>query len=266
MQSVHYLIFDVKSFVDAPLAERLQFSGEESSAASPAKTASKSKAKTKKKPDLDFVPYTLQIPSAVVLAKVSETYELLDIAALSEVRMQPEEIVERFWLGWERYDRPVLVTFNGRESALPLLELSAFRYGLAIPGWFSPVAKNYEWPRNRFNHSVHIDLMDVFTSFGTTRFVGGLDLAVSLLGRSGWRKTPDQTIWKMHEAGEFQEIENACVGDVLSAYFVFLRTRVLAGLLSSAGEKKLVAAARQWLEERAEATPAFAQYLETWEK
>ena len=108
--------------------------------------------------------------------------------------------------------------------------------------------------------------MDVFTSFGTTRFVGGLDLAVSLLGRSGWRKTPDQTIWKMHEAGEFQEIENACVGDVLSAYFVFLRTRVLAGLLSSAGEKKLVAAARQWLEERAEATPAFAQYLETWEK
>lgn len=266
MQSVHYLIFDVKSFVDAPLAERLQFSREESSAPSSAKTSSRSKTKTKKKADPDFVPYTLQIPSAVVLAKVSETYDLLDVAMLSEVRMQPKEIVERFWLGWERYDRPVFVTFNGRESALPLLELSAFRYGLSLPGWFSPVAKNYEWPRNRFNHSVHIDLMDVFTSFGTTQFVGGLDLAVSLLGHSGWKKTPDETIWKMHEDEEFQEIEIACVGDVLSTYFVFLRTRVLAGLLSSAGEKKLVAATRHWLEERAEVTPAFAQYLETWEK
>ena len=266
MQSVHYLIFDVKSFVDVPLAERIQFFGEESSAASPAKTSSRSKARTRKKADLDFVPYTLQIPSADVLAKVSETYELLDIAALSEVRMKPEEIVERFWLGWERYDRPVFVTFNGRESALPLLELSAFRYGIPLPGWFSPVAKNYEWPRNRFNQSAHIDLLDVFTSFGTTRFVGGLDLAVSLLGRSNWKKIPDQTIWKMHEAGEFQKIENACVGDVLSTYFVFLRTRVMTGHLSPAGEKKLVEATRRWLEEKGETNDVFREYLAAWEQ
>jgi len=265
MQSVRYLIFDVKSFADAQLVARVHFPEDESLVASPLEAVHRWKTELMEKNGSDFIPYTFHIPTAIVLAKVSEKYELLDIASLSEVRMKPEEIVERFWRGWERYGRPTLVTFNGRTYDVPLLELSAFRYGIPIPGWFSPVGKNYDQLRTHFNQAAHIDLQDLFTNFGTTRFTGGLNLAANILGKPGKMEIQDAMVQEMHEAGKFQEIENHCIGDVLNTYFVFLRARVLTGYLPPSGEQKLVNTARQWLEERVETCEAYKEYLEKWE-
>ena len=58
---------------------------------------------------------------------------MLDLVALDEPQFRPHVITEHFWRGWESYQRPTLVSFNGRTFDIPLLELAAFRYGVSLP-------------------------------------------------------------------------------------------------------------------------------------
>jgi hypothetical protein len=60
------------------------------------------------------------------------------------------------------------------------------------------------------------------------------------------------------------EINDYCRCDVLDTYFVFLRISVMLGRLTLAREQELVSHAKLWLTERADQTPAFAQYLANW--
>lgn len=262
--AIRYLVFDVESFTDAPLVAQIRRTAETPKDLTPDEIVKKWKEQLTDETGRDFIPYPFQIPTCVVLAKVSENYELLDVAAMSEVSLRPPEIVERFWRGWERYGRPTFVTFNGRSFDVPLMELAAFRYGISIPGWFSPLARNYDQPRSRFNQSAHIDLQDVFTNFGATRFSGGLNLAANLVGKPGKMAVQGNMIDDMHRAGKFQEIEDYCRCDVLDTYFVFLRTRVLMGYLTLAEEQKCVEKAKFWLKERAETNVGYQLYLENW--
>lgn len=261
---IRYLVFDVESFTDAPLAAQVRYPEETRNGQTPDEAVKKWKEQLIADTGKDFIPYSFQIPTCVVLAKISENFELLDIAAMSEVSLRPPEIVERFWRGWERYGRPTFVTFNGRSFDIPLMELAAFRYGIPIPGWFSPLARNYDQPRSRFNQSAHIDLQDIFTNFGTTRFSGGLNLAANLIGKPGKMNVQGNIIDEMHSAGKFQEIEDYCRCDVLDTYFVFLRTRVLLGYLSLAEEQKLVEKTKKWIEEKAETNFSCQLYLQKW--
>src|SRR3954471_7516592 len=135
--------------------------------------------------ETDFIPYTFQVPVSVVVAKVSADFSLIDIVALDEPQFRSHIITENFWRGWEVYKRPTLVSFNGRTFDLPLLELAAFRYGLPIPALVALQAKSFEQPRNRFNLESHIDLQELLTNFGTSRFTGGLNLVSNLLGKPG---------------------------------------------------------------------------------
>ncbi len=262
--NIHYLVIDTETVTDENLVARQRFPELLEEGMSPTEIVQKWKEELKADGGRDFIPYTYQVPTAIALGKVSDSYELLDVAALSEVSIPASQIVERFWRGWERYGRPTFVTFNGRSFDMPILELSAFRYGLSLPGWFSPVARNYDQPRSRYNQSSHIDLMDILTNFGATRFPGGLNLAANLIGKPGKMEVSGEKIAELHTAGEFQMIEDYCRCDVLDTYFVFLRTRVMMGYLTLTEEQKLVKSTRKWLEKEAENRRAYQIYLEHW--
>ncbi len=110
----------------------------------------------------DFIPYSFQVPISVVVGKVTAEFRLEDVVVLDEPQFRPHVITENFWRGWENYRRPTLVSFNGRGFDLPLLELAAFRYGIAVPGWFQSAGKSsFDQPRNRYNTTAHIDLLRI---------------------------------------------------------------------------------------------------------
>ncbi len=179
---VEYLVFDVESVADRELVARIRYPRE---AIDPAEAVRRYRAELMEKYGSDFIPYTFQIPISVVAAKLSADFQLIDVVALDEPEFRPHVITEKFWRGWEAYRRPTLVSFNGRSFDIPLLELAAFRFGVGASGWFSTEGKSFEQPRGRYNVQAHLDLCELLTNFGSTRFTGGLSLAANILGKPG---------------------------------------------------------------------------------
>lgn len=259
--NVRYLVFDTESVADAELVSKLRYPGQ---GLAPAEAVRRYRAELMEKYDSDFIPYTFQVPIAAAVGKVAEDFRLLDVVLLDEPNFRPHVITEHFWRGWEKYRRPTLVSFNGRGFDLPLLELSAFRFGINISGWLGGSAKTYDQPRNRYNVQSHIDLCEMLTNFGTTRFQGGLNLAANLLGKPGKMDVQGDMVQDMYESGRLRDINEYCRCDVLDTYFVFLRTRVLAGQLTLEAEQSLVGDTKKWLAENASRVAGFQTYLEHW--
>ncbi|MFO0913918.1 MAG: 3'-5' exonuclease [Pirellulales bacterium] len=258
--AVKYLVVDVESVADGELIGGVRY---------PHEGLSKVEAVRRYRDELmaerqsDFVPYTFQIPIAVVVAKVGADMRLLDLTTLDDPQYRPHIITRNFWLGWEKYDCPTLVTFNGRSFDIPLLELAAFRYGLSIPRWFA-WGQKYDQPRNRYNLESHLDLHDLLANFGATRFAGGLNLAAQLLGKPGKLDVQGHMVQDMYDAGQLAQINDYCRCDVLDTYFVFLRSMVMIGRLTLEKEQALIQKAKQWLTERQADIAAYRTYLDAW--
>ncbi len=258
---VRYFVFDIESVADGDLVTRLRYPGEHLSAQ---EAVQRYRQELWQQHQSDFIPYTFQVPISLVIGKVSDDFRLIDLVALDEPHFRPHVITENFWRGWEAYRRPTLVTFNGRTFDLPLMELAAFRFGLSVPGWFDVQAKAYDQRRNRYNLASHLDLHDVLTNFGATRFTGGLNLAANLLGKPGKMEVQGHMVQDLYDAGKLSQITDYCRCDVLDTYFVFLRICVMLGQIPLAQEQQLIAQTRQWLMERQQEVPAYAMYLENW--
>jgi 3'-5' exonuclease len=259
--AVRYLVLDIESVADGGLVARLRHPGE---AIEAAEAVERYRAELMEKYQSDFVPYTYQVPISVAVAKVAADFRLIDLVVLDEPEFRPHVITENFWRGWEKYRRPTLVSFNGRSFDLPLLELAAFRYGVSLPGWFNSSAKSFEQPRSRYNQQAHIDLCELLTNFGSTRFTGGLNLAANLLGKPGKMDVQGDMVQDMYGAGRVAEINDYCRCDVLDTYFVFLRTRVVVGQLTLDAEQAIIAETKQWLSQKAPEVNAYRLYLDHW--
>lgn len=259
--AVKYLVFDVESVADARLVSKLRY-GE--LGLEPAEAVRRYRAELMEANGTDFIPYTFQLPIAIVVAKVAKDFRLIDLVSLDEPHFRPHVLTERFWRGWDVYKEPTLVSFNGRTFDVPLLELAAFRFGISLASWFKMNAKTYDQPRNRYNIESHLDLNDVLTNFGASRFTGGLNLAANLLGKPGKIDVKGHMVQDLYESGRLGEISDYCRCDVLDTYFVFLRTAVLLGQLTLDDEQQRVADAKQWVVERAPSSEAFRLYLNHW--
>ncbi|HEX5446535.1 MAG TPA: 3'-5' exonuclease [Pirellulales bacterium] len=260
MNNVRYFVFDIESVADGELVSRLRYPGEGLSAAD---AIARYRAELMAKYETDFIPYTFQVPLSLAIAKVTQDFRLADLVALDEPHFRPHIVTENFWRGWDKYGRPTLVSFNGRSFDLPLLELAAFRYGVSVPGWFNLTAKAYDQPRNRYNLEAHIDLQELLTNFGCTRFTGGLNLAANLLGKPGKMDVQGHMVQDLYNEQKLTEINDYCRCDVLDTYFVFLRSRVLVGQLTLEQEQVRIAEIKAWLEERADVR-AYRLYLDRW--
>ncbi|MDR1923637.1 MAG: 3'-5' exonuclease [Planctomycetaceae bacterium] len=259
-ESPAYFVFDVESVADAQLVSKVHFDGKVPESEAIRKYRDELLAAT----DKDFIPYTFQFPVSVVIAKVAADLSLMDVVALDEPHYRSHEICDKFWRGWSAYRQPTLVSFNGRSFDVPLLELAAFKYGISVPAWFAVTTKTFDQPRYRFNSKYHLDLYDVLTNSGLSRFNGGLNLVANMLGKPGKMGTQGYMVQDLYDAGEIQRINDYCKCDVLDTYFVFLRVNVLFGKINRREERKLVKNTKDWLTSKAESNEAFKQYLDNW--
>ena len=95
---------------------------------------------------------------------------------------------------------------------------------------------------------------------------GGLNLCAQLLGKPGKMDTKGFMVQDLWERGERERIDDYCMCDALDTYFVFLRTRVLAGVIALERERELVERARAWIERAAaDGNLALVEYLNRFE-
>src|SRR5687768_3311127 len=109
--TVRYLVFDIESVADGELVSRLRYPAD---SLSPADAVRRYRDELLAKYETDFIPYTFQVPIAVVVAKVAGDFRLIDLVALDEPQYRSPVITQHFWKGWEAYKQPTLVSFNGR--------------------------------------------------------------------------------------------------------------------------------------------------------
>ncbi|GIX03139.1 MAG: hypothetical protein KatS3mg113_0145 [Planctomycetaceae bacterium] len=258
---LRYLLFDIEAAADGGLISRVRYPGE---GLSPAEATRRYRQELIEQTGRDVFPVTYVFPVSVVVGKVDADFLLFELKALDAPRYRSEEMTRLFWKGWEHYNHPTLVSFNGRGYDLPVLELAAFRYGIALPNWFNVTARSFEQSRHRYNLDAHLDLCDILSNFGAVRLSGGLNLLAQVLGKPGKTGVDGSQVQDLYEQGRLEAINDYCCCDVLDTYFVFLRTQVLMGHLTLAREQELVQLTRRWLERQAAEVPAFRTYLDHW--
>jgi len=245
-----YLILDTESIPDGELLASVKFPGQ---SAQEAIELARTEALAAN--GSDFLPVAFQIPIAACVLRVGNDFHLQSLAILDAPDFRPSGIAAKFWQGVRLYGEAKLVTFNGRRFDLPLLELAAFRHGIA--------AKEYMASR-RHRYGGSLDLFDWLSNFGAVRLHGGLNLLAKMLGKPGKMDFDGSMVLALHREGRIAEINQYCLCDTLDTYFVFLRTRVMTGELSREGETAAIRAARALLERRRADFPMLGQYLEAW--
>jgi hypothetical protein len=129
-----------------------------------------------------------------------------------------------FMAKWE----PTLVTWNGRGFDLPVLMLRSLRYGVSAPWYYRKSGYRYRYSTDR-----HVDLCDVFADHGATRMTS-LHGAARLVGLPGKEGVDGSQVEALYRTGQIEALRGYCLSDVAQTAFLFLRYRLLAGLLDRA--------------------------------
>ena len=137
-----------------------------------------------------------------------------------------ERMVRAFWDRVEEF-RGALVSFNGRNFDLPVLELRALKYGCQAPRYFNGKFGH----RHRYSEQGHYGLYDFLTNFGMARIRGGFHLLAQLVGLPGKGEVSGGDVQGLWEAGRHDDIANYCRRDVIQTYFLFLRVELMRGRL-----------------------------------
>ncbi len=179
-------------------------------------------------------PYAHKI---IVLGSMwlDEEYRLRRLQVLGHGLDEPK-IIEEF-SSFVGHRRPVLVTYNGRAFDLPVLALRSLHHGVQMPWYYQD-----RGVRSRYSEEGHIDLCDWLADHGATRS-GSLDALARLIGLPGKLGIDGSQIEGLYRSGnpsDLERIENYCLSDVAQTALLFLRFRLLQGVLDQVGHRRVV--------------------------
>ena len=131
--------------------------------------------------------------------------------------------------------QPDLVTYNGRSFDLPVLTLRALRHGVSMSWYYNGRL------RNRYTEEGHLDLCDTLTDHGAARPVS-LDALARLIGLPGKGEVDGSQVEGLYNGGQLATIKRYCLADVAQTALLFLRFRLLQGMLDWGEYQKLATA------------------------
>lgn len=192
-----------------------------------------------------------------------EVYYLTELRSGGDPNASEKELVNGFVKYFEHY-RPRLVSFNGRAFDLPVLKYRAMKYCLSWPVLFDRSNKweNYGY---RYAGDFHFDLLDAMRDFGASAAVKLHEVA-SILGFPGKFGMDGSKVAETFDDGPdgLKAIRDYCETDVLTTYLVFLRRKLLEGVLAPDAHDRAVADVISMIEaERAE-RPHLGRYMDAW--
>jgi hypothetical protein len=236
-----YAVLDIETRIDKALVKAVYASRE---AISEEEAYERARAELLEQQGHDFFPPPFHVPIVILVGNVTSDWELTGVEEVGGEGASEETIVRAFWERVEQF-RGTLVSFNGRNFDLPVLELQALRYGCQAPRYFN---ERYGH-RHRYSEQGHYDLYDFLTNFGITRLRGGFHLLARLVGLPGKGEIAGSDVQGLWEAGRRRDIARYCRRDVIQTYFLFLRVELMRGRLGAERYEQVVAKAEGYRRE-----------------
>jgi 3'-5' exonuclease len=230
-----YAIFDIETRIDKRLLADAVFRGE---GLSESEAYERMRRELIEKNGNDFFPLSFHVPISIAIGFVATDYGLQSIDSLPTGTYDEEALAREFWERVERFPG-CLVSFNGRQFDLPVLELQALRYGCPAPRYFGDQSAH----RHRYRRDKHYDLYDFITNAGMYRVRGGFDLLSRMMGFPAKGEIDGSMVQGLWEEGRLEEIHRYCRRDVLQTYRLLLRVEVVRGRIEKERAEALVRAA-----------------------
>jgi len=222
---VTYAVFDIETRIDKRLVNETLFRGR---GLSDEAAFEEMRRELLNQRGNDFFPLSFHVPVSIAVGSVSSDHLLQSVESLADSNYGEERLVREFWDRVERF-RGCLVSFNGRQFDLPVLELQALRYGCAAPSYFADDSPY----RRRYQLGKHYDLYEFITNFGAYRVRGGFDLLLRTIGLAGKGEIDGSQVQSLWDAGRLAEIHDYCRRDVMQTYFLFLRVELVRGRIAA---------------------------------
>lgn len=216
---MRYTIVDIETRIDKDLVRNVFFSRENLSAE---EAYARFQQQLRQEQGNDFFPLSFHIPISIAIGQVNEERILTAVETLEEQEYSEEGIVRGFWLRLERFPG-TMVTFNGRNFDLPVLELQALKYGCSVPRYFGGRH------RNRYAEEGHYDLYDFLTNHGVHRLRGGFNVIAKLIGLPGKTEIDGSMVQQLWQDNRLTDIHRYCRQDVIQTYLLFLRIELMRG-------------------------------------
>jgi predicted PolB exonuclease-like 3'-5' exonuclease len=180
-----------------------------------------------------FPPLWAHRPIVLGVLWLDENYLFRRIGVIGEDKDEAGMLAD-FASFAEQY-RPHLVTFNGRSFDLPVIALRCLRHGITMRFFFED--RDY---RYRFSDIGHIDLYDFIGEHGAAK-IGSLDAIARVIGLPGKVGVDGSQVEGLYHAGQLPLIKDYCLADVSQTAFLFLRYRLLQGVLDRASYQRAAA-------------------------
>jgi 3'-5' exonuclease len=229
---LQYAIFDIETRIDKGLVNESQFRGRN---LSDDQAYDELRRALVDERGTDFFPLSFHVPVSIAVGLVSQDHQLQSVESLAEAGYSEERLVREFWDRVERF-KGCLVSFNGRQFDLPVLELGALRYGCAVPSYFGEDSTI----RRRYQLGKHLDLYEFITNFGAYRVRGGFDLLLRTIGMPGKGSIDGSQVQELWQAGRLVEIHEYCRRDVIQTYYLFLRIELVRGSVTAERYRQLL--------------------------
>lgn len=236
---MRYTVVDIETRIEKSLVRAVYFPQVEISDADAYEQA---RQQLRTEQGNDFFPLSFHVPISIAVGQVNDERVLTAVETLHEDEYSEEELIRTFWQRLERFPGS-LVTFNGRNFDLPVLELQALKYGCQAPRYFSGKA------RNRYVEEGHYDLYDFLTNYGAHRLRGGFNVLAKMIGLPGKMEIDGSMVQQLWEDGRLADIHRYCRQDVIQTYFLFLRVELMRGRLTQAQYESAVAQTAKLREE-----------------
>lgn len=181
-----------------------------------------------------FPPLYACRPIVIGVMWLDEDLAVKRLGTIGEGKSEVEMMTDfaEFMTRW----RPHLVSWNGRSFDLPVLALRGLRYGLPF-GWYY----RGEGYRYRYTEEGHLDLCDVLSDHGAAKMTS-LDGAARLIGLPGKDGVDGSQVEGLYHGGQIEALRRYCLSDVAQTAFLFLRYRLVSGLLERDGYRTIAAA------------------------
>jgi predicted PolB exonuclease-like 3'-5' exonuclease len=177
-----------------------------------------------------FPPLYAHRPIVLGVLWLDEAYGFRRIGVIGENKDEHGMLTD--FASFADQHRPHLVTYNGRSFDLPVIALRCLRHGVPLRFFFQD--RDY---RHRYSDAGHIDLYDFLSEHGAAK-VGSLDAIARVMGLPGKVGVDGSQVEGLYNAGQLDMIKKYCLTDVAQTAFLFLRYRLLQGILDVDGYRR----------------------------